>query len=150
MRQWRVLHRLMPDCRRGVAAVEFALVAGIVIVMLVAVFDLGLWVWQAMQLEGALIAGVHYAQEFPENSGGITSAIQNALPTGLANATIEPPALSIDCGPGTQAPSGPGGCATPSAQRVFVTLEIIQPFAPLYFTHAQLPQTDLKYVIEVQ
>ena len=57
--------------RRGVAAVEFALVAGIVVVLLVAVFDLGLWIWQGMQLEGALLAGVHYAQEFADDTGGI-------------------------------------------------------------------------------
>lgn len=133
--------------RSGVAAVEFALVAGIVIVMLVAVFDLGLWVWQGMQLEGALLAGVHYAQEFPEDSSGINSVIAGSLPSALSNATVTVSAPVLDCGPGTTTTTE-GGCSPVTAQRVFVTLSISRPFSPLYFT--QITNTSLQYVIRVQ
>jgi hypothetical protein len=138
----------LPADQRGVAAAELALVASVVIVMLLGVFDLGLWVWQRMQLQAALIAGVHYAQEFPGNGANIQSVIVAALPPGLLGATIVPPVLTRDCGADNSSDPGDGACSSGLA-RTFVTLEISYPFAPLYFT--AIPTTiDVRYVIRVQ
>ena len=100
-----------------------------------------------MQLEGALLAGVHYAQEFPDDTGGIQSTIAAALPPALSNATIATPVLARDCG-SADSTAADGGCSPVTAQRVFVTLGISLPFSPLYFT--QITSTNLRYVIRVQ
>jgi Flp pilus assembly protein TadG len=137
----------MAGDRRGVAAMEFALVGGIVVVMLVAVFDLGLWIWEGMALEGALMAGVHYAQEFPDDAAGITSTITASLPPGLSNATITLQPLIRDCGSGASS-NADGSCTPVTAQRVFVTLSISLPCSALDFT--QITTTNVRYVIRVQ
>lgn len=133
--------------RAGVAAAEFALVASIILVLLLGVFDLGLWVWESMALEGAVIAGGHYAQQFPGDSTGIHDAIVAALPPSLADATIATPAMTRDCGDGG-GPVPDSGVCSPGSPRTFVTLSVSYPFSPLYLT--TLTRASVQYVIRVQ
>lgn len=105
--------------------------------MLLAVFDFGLWIWQRMALEGALIAGAHYAQVFPKDTTGTQTVMNNALPTGMNNNSAD---AKCSCTDGY----------TPG-QPVIVTLTINYPYSPLYFT--ALGASDLQslqYVIRIQ
>lgn len=140
--------RSLTNDRRGVAAAEFALVSVIVATMMVGVLDFGLWIWQRMQLESALLSGAHYAQQFPSDTAGITSAIVSSIPPGLYNdgkTTVAAPSLSFDCG--NPNVSGSTSTACPG-QRTFVQLQISRPFAPMYFT--AIPNIEVSYVIRVQ
>jgi Flp pilus assembly protein TadG len=123
----------MPSDRRGVAAAEFAIIGGVILVLFFAVFDFGLWIWERMALEGALTAGIHYAQVFPEDTSGAHYAMLNALPPGMSAAVTKAVAT----------------CACTAGPPVSVTLEISLPYAPLYFT-ALGTTNDLQYVIRIQ
>ncbi len=64
---------------RGVAAIEFAFVAPFLVVLLIAVSELGLAIRTELLAQEAVAAGAQYAiQGF--NSAGITSAVQSASP----------------------------------------------------------------------
>lgn len=78
----RMLYRSLTD-RSGVAALEFALVAGLLITLLLATFDIGIIVLQYAELNTALRAGGQYAIAFPSDSNGIQNAVTNALPASL-------------------------------------------------------------------
>ena len=128
--------RLMPANRRGVAAMEFALIAPIIIAMLLGAFDLGLWVWLVMQLEAALIAAAHYAQEFPEDQTTITYLITSQLPTSITGAD----------GFTVTVPESPGPC--PSGTGTCLSLSVSYGFKPLYVN--TLTTNSAKYVIQTQ
>jgi Flp pilus assembly protein TadG len=138
--------RLSND-RRGMAAVELALIGGIVITLLLVVFDMGLWIWQRMQLEGAMLAGVHYAQEFPEDGDGIASTVKAALPPAMVGAANVSSQISFSCPDGSTA-STFGASTCPGSQQVFVQINATYPFSPLYFS--AMTSNDLQYTIRVQ
>jgi Flp pilus assembly protein TadG len=136
---WLSRHGMIPRGRDGVAAAEFAVIGGVILVILFAVFDFGLWIWQRMLLEGALTAGVHYAQVFPGDAvhtQNVLNVMLSALPPGMSSATA-----TANC---TCTPGAPGA-------RVYVTLTISYPYSPLYFT--ALGASDLQslqYVVRIQ
>ena len=143
----RVTRVVIVRCRRGVAAVEFAIVALIFITLLAAAFDIGGWVWQRMQMHAALAAGAHYAQSFPTRTADIKGIIAGALPVGWTDVTIDDPVLTCDCGGGASAAACGVPCP-PGTRQVFVTLSVTHRFSPLRFiTPSDAPE---RYVVRVQ
>ena len=59
---------------RGVAAVELALLAPILLLFLVAVIDFGLWIREQMLLTSAARAGVQFVLQDPVSNAGNTAA----------------------------------------------------------------------------
>lgn len=97
---WRGhLRRFLFDRDRGVsgvAAIELALVAPILVLMLVASFDLGLGLYRDMQVQTAAQAGAQYAIEHGYTS---SSAIANAVTSATSYSGVSAsPAPSRFCG----------------------------------------------------
>ena len=94
------LRRLARD-RRGVAALEFAVVLPVLAATLMSVIDLGRAVEQTLRLEAAARVGAQYAMFMPTDQAGIVAAARGAL-GGWANAVVLPAAMTCAC-PGTGA-----------------------------------------------
>jgi Flp pilus assembly protein TadG len=91
------------DSASGLAAIEFAIIAPILAMLLVCTSDLGLAFYHSMQVEDAAQAGVQYAAFKGFDLSGIETAVTSATTLNI-NAS---PAPSESCG----CPSGTGVAA---------------------------------------
>jgi Flp pilus assembly protein TadG len=88
--------RVMRHCRRGAAAVEFALVSPLLAILLAGIVEIGMSAYQAMQVQAAVEAGILYATiHGTTNIAAIGQAVVNT--TGTAGITASPVPLVI-CG----------------------------------------------------
>lgn len=86
----------MPEQRTaGTAAIEFALLGPLLLLLLVAVVELGFAMFQAMQVYNAVEAGVVYATKNDWDETSVASAVVNASSVSGMAAT---PAPAIFCG----------------------------------------------------
>jgi len=83
-----------PGHRRGVAAIEFALVAPLLFAMLAAVVEIGMASYQAMQVQAAAEAGAMYAAKHGATN---LTAVANAATSATGTAHIAASATAI-CG----------------------------------------------------
>lgn len=91
LRQWRD--------RRGSAAIEFGIIAPVLLIMLVGVIELGFAVHESMQVQDAAEAGALYAGKHGWKPAEISAAVVSA--TGADNITASPAPVQF-CGcPGT-------------------------------------------------
>ena len=80
---------------RGAAAIEFAIVASILIVMAIGVVDVGMGFYRKMQVQNAAQAGAYYAMR----NGFAPSSIANAVTAATAFSGISAsPAPRLYCG----------------------------------------------------
>jgi Flp pilus assembly protein TadG len=117
---------------RGVAAVEFAILAPLLILMLIAMVDLGIGILRKMQVENAAHAGGQYAMLLGFNSSSIATAVSSA--TSFTGITVSPaptkfcgcPTTSgvtvTDCSATCTGGSTAGSYVTVSAQAQYDTL----------------------------
>ncbi len=80
-RGMRALSRSFVRCLRAAVAVELALLAPVLMLMLIGVIDFGGAVYERMQLTSAARAGVQFASQSADNvddAAGILQAVQNA------------------------------------------------------------------------
>lgn len=102
--------------RRGVSAVEFALLAPVLIALPVPIVDLGLGLYTQMELQNAATAGAQYALQNPSLSTLTTAQIQAAAAAAVPSLAMSTSASQV-CGcPGTGTGGGPavtfGSCTT--------------------------------------
>lgn len=116
----------------GTSAIEFGIIAPMLVAVMVPLIDLGLGFYQKMQVEDAAQAGAQYAMAHGWNSTAIQNAVSAA--TGIAGLTASPaPTQSCGCPNGTSVT--PAACGnncddnqpagtyvTVSAQAVYGTL----------------------------
>lgn len=112
--------------RQGAAAVEFALLVPVLLVIGMALIDLGMAVFNKMELMSAVRTGAQVALMDSSNTTEIRSAVTNS--TDLS------PTINIDpfceCSDGT--PIGCGGyCTSPLIKRTFMTISATQSFTPI-------------------
>lgn len=133
--------------RRGVAAVEFAIMVPILSLMVVSVTDIGLAIYRKMQVEDAAQAGVQYAILHGFDASGISSTVTSATNSTAITASPGPVqfygcptstgvsvvSAGTVCTGGTQA----GTYATVSAQATYYTLINYQIVAATYTYNAQ-------------
>jgi Flp pilus assembly protein TadG len=79
----RPIRHLCRD-RRGVAAVEFAIIATIMVTLMLGAYDFGNAAQEQVALQEAVRAGGAYAQSRPSDLTGIRNSVANALPAGWA------------------------------------------------------------------
>lgn len=121
------------DCDRGSVAVEFALVAPIVILIAFGTADFGILATRSAALQATTRVGAEYARRHAADTSGIRNSMQNAAafaPTVSFPATFP---WSCECDDGT-AIACAQSCATlgrPSPNRVFITISASQAFTPL-------------------
>jgi Flp pilus assembly protein TadG len=104
-----LLHRLRTSTT-GVAGVEMALVAPVLLICVLAVADFGMAVHERMQLASAVRVGAQVAMTDPTDVGRITQAVQQATDG------LEPSRLTV-----TVATSGSG-------ERTYVTVHVQENF----------------------
>jgi Flp pilus assembly protein TadG len=75
------LVRLRRD-RRGVSAIEFAIIASIMVTLLLGAYDLGNAAMRQIQLQQAVRLGGVYAMLRPTDVPGIRAAVASVLPAG--------------------------------------------------------------------
>jgi Flp pilus assembly protein TadG len=132
----RFLGRTARD-RQGVAAVEFALIAPVLLVMLAGVIDFSLYIGTRIELEQALRAGAQYALKDFTDSTTISAAVTGA--TNLSSVTVSyDPATDSYC----ECPDGtsnacPGNasysaCSTGERPGLFVTLVGSATYDPMF------------------
>ena len=80
---------------RGMAAVEFGLVAAILCFLLIGAIDFGMGYWEKLQVGNAARAGAQYAMAQGWNQTAITTAVTNATSMSSVSAT---PAPTQTCG----------------------------------------------------
>lgn len=94
-RQTATLHALLFAVPRGGPLVEFALIAPLLVLFLVAVGDLGFAAYDLLQVQAAAEAGAQYAARNTWNAGAIAGAVTSATGVNGISAT---PAPSQLCG----------------------------------------------------
>ncbi|HWL80344.1 MAG TPA: TadE/TadG family type IV pilus assembly protein [Roseomonas sp.] len=114
-------------CRRGVSALEFALVAPVLALVALGGFDLGNAALQSLRLEAAARAGAQYAFSRPADSTGILAAVRGNLP-GWTNVTVPAPVLACRCDNGTTVSCSGGTCGA-GTPATYVTIAVSRPFA---------------------
>jgi Flp pilus assembly protein TadG len=75
------LRRLQRD-RRGVSAIEFAVIAPIMATLMLGAYDFGNAAQQQIDLQEAVRAGGAYALNHPTDVSGIQTIVTNSLPNG--------------------------------------------------------------------
>ena len=99
---------LGPRDESGTAAIEFALVAPFLLILMVGVVELGVAMYESMQVSAAVEAGILYAAANGFDSASISAAVTAAAPMPPAfRAVTATPAPTEFCG----CPDGSGSVA---------------------------------------
>lgn len=80
--------RHLRKAQTGVAAIEFAILAPLLVLLLIGIVEVGLASYEALQVQSAAEAGALYAAKNGWNSNGIETAVVNA--TGASGITATP------------------------------------------------------------
>jgi Flp pilus assembly protein TadG len=141
--------------RRGIAAVEFALIAPIMVVCLLAVYDLGRALQQQIRLNQALAAGGMFAIYYPRDSAGMANVVSAAV-SSWTDVTVATPTTACYCyNAGTDASTSisctfttQGSCTGSNVFRRYITLGASRPVTPIFFS--MMNTTSVQHVVQVQ
>lgn len=115
----------------GVAAIEFAVIAGMLVMMLVLLTDLGLGVSAKIEVENAAQYGAQYAFNNGYDANAIQSAVQDSSSLGNLNVT---PASFCGC-PGGSGVTPQTDCGAPcgdgSLPGQFVSVSVTHTYVPV-------------------
>lgn len=124
----------------GVAAIEFALVATMLPLMLLCMLDLGIGFYRKMQVQYAAQAGAEYALLHGFNADSISKAVLSAANSTVVSVT---PAPSTFCGCATSTAITTISCNSScgnSAPATYVSVSAQSVYTPL-FHYPLLPQS---------
>ena len=139
--------------RRGVAALEFGVLATILVPMMLAVFDMGYATYQTIVLRQAVRAGALYALYY-HDTAGIQRTIESSMPSTWTNASVFAatwaPTTSCVCmsTSGTATASSGCSCATGDTVERLMTMTVTMPFSPLLVS--SITQVSASDVIRYQ
>lgn len=105
--------------RRGVVALEVALVGMLLVIFIAGVVDIGQAVFTKAELYQAVRAAQQYAVLHPDDTSGIMAAASDA--TTLTHMTVNTPVTSCECSDGA-AISCTGTCATGLTMAKYLTV----------------------------
>jgi Flp pilus assembly protein TadG len=118
--------------RSGVAAIEFALAAPILVAAFVGIADVGMGIYKQMQLVNAVQAGARYAMINGWNSAQIQNAVTSATDLTAVSAT---PAPTTSCGCPSNATiiaaTCGSTCASSAAAGTYVTVNAQFAYTPV-------------------
>jgi Flp pilus assembly protein TadG len=117
--------------REGTAAVEFSVAAPILVVIFIPLIDIGMAVYQQMQVQDAAQAGAQYAMAHGWNSSAIVSAVTSATP--LSVSASPSPAKSCGCPASSSVSAASCGSTCPDGQTAgtYVTVGAQATYVPL-------------------
>ena len=137
--------------RRGVSAIEFAMIAPIAGFAMLGALDLGNAAQQQIALREAVRTGGQYAIHFPTNPTAVQAAVTSALPAGWT--LTDPggvPIVTCSCGTyGTynDCSAPPATCTTP----MLVTITATKAYTALEpWVSAAIPRLTATYVTRFQ
>jgi len=127
MRCFPSLRIPFPACgRSGVAAVEFAVIAPVLVTLLAAAVNIGFAVDNTIRLANAARAGAAYITVLPNDAAGAQSVAQSVL----AGSTATIGAMVCTCPPSGAATGGsPVDCGSPCAPGMaqYITVTVTRP-----------------------
>lgn len=133
--------------RRGIAALEMAVVAPFVMFVILACIDFGRALSQNIELTHAVRAGAQYSVTASDDKTGIERAVRAALPAKFSAAEI---AMTCHCGPlpagSTAMPPAMDRCddACPVGSARMTRIQTSFPFRPYNFMFGQSVATALR------
>lgn len=160
MRLWKCVSMVSRD-RRGVSAIEFAMIAPIMAILMLGAYDLGNAVQQQIQLQEGVRAGGAYAINRPTDVNGIQNAVAGAIPgLTLAN-TNTPGKADVVCSclnPNTGTVASLAACTAPNfatctgqSNAKQVTITAIMNYTALEpWVSAAIPNITATYVTRFQ
>jgi Flp pilus assembly protein TadG len=127
-----ILRRLRA-AQSGNAAVEFALLVPIVMILLAGLFDYGMVVRLSMQLNSAARAGVQYATIYPADTDGVQRAARNSVND--SSMTVFTPDVFCTCGSSTASRlstcNGTAICGAGVTNRNYVSVQVQRSYTPI-------------------
>lgn len=124
------------------AAVEFALIAPLLVLILVAVVEIGLAVRQQMQVQDAASAGARYAAQNGWNATAITAAVTSAKPdAGIAASPAPVRFCGCPSATGVAAATCGDFCADGSSARSYVQVSASVARSSILPSSLPLPDT---------
>ena len=123
----------------GNAAVEFAILAPILTVLVAGLGDMASAVNLATKLNSAARAGATYAMVYPSDTNGVKVAAQAA--TNDSGMTVGTPSLYCTCGSSAVSVSNPtlncttGTCASGKVKKWYVSVATTQTYTPILSYH---------------
>jgi Flp pilus assembly protein TadG len=137
--------------RRGVAAVEFSLIALFLITLMLAAYDFGNAEQEHVQLQQAVRAGGAYAAAYPTDPTGIATAVTSALPTGWS--LTAPPSIVCKCLDSSTGATTTTVCTTPNCatDAKIISISATLPTASISgLFNGFIPATTANYVVRYQ
>jgi Flp pilus assembly protein TadG len=119
------------DAREGNAVVEFSIAAPVLAVIFVPLIDIGMAVYQKMQVQDAAQAGAQYAMAHGWNSSSIQAAVTSA--TALSVTASPEPSKSCGCPDGSSVSAAACGSTCSDGQKAgtYVTVGAQVTYTPL-------------------
>lgn len=118
------------NCEKGTSAIEFGLLAPILLIMLLGLIDFGFAWIKKMELSSAARAGAQYALLEGYDSTTVQSVVTNA--TNLTDITFDTLTTYCQCEDGTSVTCG-DTCTDGSSNRKWVTITISAPIEAYFF-----------------
>ena len=117
--------------RDGNAAIEFSIAAPVLVIIFVPMIDIGMMVYQQMQVQDAAQAGAQYAMAHGWNSSSVQSAVTSATP--LSVSASPAPSKSCGCpdGSSVSAASCGSNCSDGRPAGSYVTVSAQATYTPL-------------------
>jgi Flp pilus assembly protein TadG len=128
----RLLGRVRRSCS-GTTAIEFALIAPILMTMLIGLTDFGIAFYEKMQVQAAAQAGAEYAARHGFGTSAVKGAVTAA--TGLAAISASPdPSQSCGCASGTTITAAACGstCTGGATAGTYVTVNAQAKYATIF------------------
>lgn len=125
--------------RKGIAALEFGLLAPVLLIAITAVLDYGIALYYKMQLSTAVRAGIQIAATDPTNAN-LTAIITEAATgaTGLSGISVPAPTTFCEC---STSPNVTVSCASSCAGgtlQTFLALTVNYTYTPLFLPAAAI------------
>jgi len=120
------------DACEGNAVIEFSIAAPVLAVILVPLIDIGMAVYQQMQVQDAAQAGAQYAMAHGWNSRSIQSAVMSA--TALSVSASPAPSKTCGCPDGSSVSAATCGSTCSDGQKAgtYVTVGAQATYTPLF------------------
>jgi Flp pilus assembly protein TadG len=141
-RQLRRLFGTQACATSGVASVELAIIAPVLVLAIVGTADLGFGIYRRMQVQAAAQAGAEYAIVKGFSASGISNAVVSATPFTGVSASPEPQQFcgcptatgitAISCNAACPDQSKPGAYVVVSARGSYATILPYPTFPPTF------------------
>lgn len=128
------LGRRFRRCRLGTAAVEFALITPVLLIIIMGLVDFGLAMFKKMELTGAVRSGAQLAMMDSSNTTVIKDAVVDASGNSITSSDVSTTSF-CECADESTVVCGET-CGDGSSNRTFMTITASQSFSGLFLTSA--------------